>query len=91
MEQVFYILAKTVSLTLSIVSFAMLVRMIIPWFTDPTENKIYFISCLVTEPFIAPVRAIMIKLDIGQKTPIDWAFTITYLIIILLRSFLPEI
>lgn len=91
MEQVFFIFAKTVSLTLSIVSIAMLVRMILPWFTDPMENKIYFITCLVTEPFIAPTRAIMIRFDIGQNSPIDWAFTITYLIIILLRNLLPAI
>ncbi len=91
MEQLFYILAKTVSLTLSVVSIAMLVRMVLPWFVDPMENKIYYISAVMTEPFIVPVRAIMVKLDIGQNSPVDWAFSITYLIIILLRNLLPAI
>lgn len=91
MQEFFYIIAKTVAITLEVVSFAMIVRMILPFFIDPMDSRIYAISCYVTEPFIAPVRAIMVRLNIGQDSPIDWAFSFTYIIIWLLSSMLPAI
>ena len=91
MQEIFYIIAKTVSLVLDVVSFAMIIRMLLPFFTDPTESRAYAITCFVTEPFIAPVRAIMVRLNIGQDSPIDWAFSFTYIIIWLLGSLLPAI
>lgn len=79
------------SLTLDVVSFGMIARMLLPFFVDPEESRVYAISCYLTEPFIAPVRAIMVRLNIGQDSPIDWAFSVTYLIIFLLGMFLPVI
>jgi len=80
-----------VSLTLDVVSFGMIARMLLPFFVDPEESRVYAISCYLTEPFIAPVRAIMVRLNIGQDSPVDWAFSVTYLIIFLLGMFLPAI
>ena len=91
MEQLFYLLAKTVSVLFSVVSFAMLIRVVIPWFLDPLESRVYAIVCLVTEPFIIPVRAILEKLDIGQNSPLDWSFMITYLLFSIIQMILPEI
>ena len=91
MEQLFYLLAKTVSVLISVVSFAMLLRVVIPWFVDPMESRIYAVICLVTEPFIVPVRVILEKLDIGQNSPIDWSFMITYLLFSIIQLILPAI
>ncbi len=91
MQEIFYILAKTVSIALEVVSFAMIVRMILPFFVDPNESRAYAISYFVTEPFIMPVREIMVRLNIGQDSPIDWAFSITYILIFLLGGLLPTI
>lgn len=91
MEELFYILAKTVSVVLDVVSFAMLARALLPFFVDPMESRAYGIACYLTEPFIIPVREVMFRLNIGQDSPIDWAFSITYIIIWLLGAFLPAI
>lgn len=91
MQEIFYILAKTVAITLEVVSLAMMVRMIISIFGNPPENRLYMLSCYITEPFIAPVRAIMVMLNIGQDTPIDIAFFITSILIGLLQAMLPVI
>ena len=91
MQEVLYIFAKTVSLVLDIVSISMIIRMILPFFVDPEENKLYLVICYVTEPFIAPVRAVMVRFNIGQDSPIDWAFSITYILIWLVGSLLPSI
>lgn len=91
MQDFFYIIAKTVAIALEVVSFAMIVRMILPFFVDPMESRIYLISSYITEPFIAPVRALLVMLNIGQDSPIDWAFSITYILIWLLSGLLPAI
>jgi uncharacterized protein YggT (Ycf19 family) len=46
---------------------------------------------VVTEPFIIPVRAVLYRLNIGQDSPIDWAFSLTYILIYIVRLFLPVV
>lgn len=91
MIEILYIFAKTVSVILGVVSVAMFLRMLMPFFVDPMESRAYAIACYFTEPFIAPVRAVMFKMNIGQDSPIDWAFSVSYIIILLLRNLLPAI
>lgn len=76
---------------MEVVSFAMIIRMLLPFFVDPNESRLYVLAFFITEPFIIPVRAIMVRLNIGQDSPIDWAFSITYIILWLLSSLLPAI
>ena len=91
METVFLILAKTAELFVSAVVLAMAVRMIMPFFLDIEDSRVYLFTCLITEPIIAPVRFIMIKLNIGQDSPIDWSFFVTYMLLWLIRTVLPVI
>jgi uncharacterized protein YggT (Ycf19 family) len=88
---VLQILAKTVSVALSVVSYAMIGRMLIPLFKNPLDSKLYHFLFAVTEPFVIPVRKLFEKFNIGQNSPIDWSFTAAYLIIILIQGFLPII
>ena len=90
-ESIFYILAKTIQVVLDLVSFSMVIRMLLPIFFDAEGNKIYALSCVISEPFIAPVRFLMAKLNIGQGSPIDWSFFATYIILWVLSAFLPVI
>lgn len=90
METIFYILAKTVSITLEVVSITMMIRMILSLFGSP-ENRLYLLTCYMTEPFIIPVRAVMVALNIGQDSPIDLAFFFTSILIWILQVFLPVI
>ena len=91
METVLFIFAKSVQLLLALVSLAMMVRALMPFFFDVEESKIYLIACFISEPLIAPVRMIMAKLNIGQSSPVDWAFFVTYLIVWILETMLPVI
>ncbi len=85
------IFARTVAIILELVSFSMLLRMLLPFFLDPEESKIYALTYCISEPFVAPVRMIMFKMNVGQDSPIDWAFFATYLILWVLEMFLPII
>ena len=88
---VLVLFARLIMILLELVSYAMIVRMLFPLFARVEDSKIYNFVCCVTEPFIAPVRFLLVKLNLLQNSPIDWSFTITYLIIILLQSFLPSV
>ncbi len=83
------ILAGIVSVILDAVSFCMILRMILSIFMQEESGKFGAFLALITEPFIIPVRFILAKLNILQDTPIDWSFTISYLVIIIIRFMLP--
>ncbi len=84
-------MAKVVSLTLSAVTFSMLARALMPLFADVEENRFYALLCVVTEPFIVPVRFLLVKFNLLQDSPIDWAFSITYILIAIIQTILPTI
>ena len=91
MQEIFFIFAKTVSIVIDVVSIAMLVQVILQFFVDTTQNRIYILACFITEPFIAPVRLIMARFNILQDSPIDWAFFVTSVLLALIGSILPPI
>lgn len=89
MEAVIYVIAAIVAIVLDVCSFAFLLRAIMPIFIDVESSKFYLFVCLITEPFIVPVRFILAKLNLFQGTPFDWSFTISYLVITFIRFSLP--
>ena len=91
METVLFILAKTVAILLEVAYFGMLVRMIIPIFTDPEGSVLYAISFFITEPVILPVRFLLYKFNIGQNSPIDWSFFASSIFLCVLMMMLPAI
>lgn len=90
MEVVFYIIAKVVSIGLSVLSVAMFLRVILQFFASG-ESKFVIFCYAITEPFIIPIRVIMEKLNIGQNSPIDIPFFIAYIMISVLQMMLPMI
>lgn len=91
MQDILYVFAKTVSLVIDVVWVTMIVQVVLQFFVDPTESRIYLLACFITEPFIAPVRYIMARLNILQDTPIDWAFFVTSVLLGIISSLLPAI
>lgn len=85
------IFARTVNLLLSAVSLAMLLRMLLSFFVFDEDSRLLNFLAVVTEPFIAPVRALLIRFNIGQDSPIDWSFSLTYLLIAIAQMFLPSL
>lgn len=91
LETVFYIIAKSVEILLSLISLAMLLRVVLQFFVDVEENRIYALCVYVSEPFILPFRVIMAKFNIGQNTPIDLPFFVAYISLSAISLFLPII
>ena len=79
------------SIGLSLLLWAMLLRALLPFFIKAEENRFYLFLMVVTEPFVIPVRVIMEKLGIGQNTPIDLSFMIAYFVYWLAQILLPAV
>ena len=86
-----FIFAKTVSVIIELVTIAMMLRAVLPFFLNVEESRFYALTYCISEPFVAPVRYFMVKMNWGQNSPIDWSFFVTYLLLWLLQSFLPVI
>ena len=89
MEEIFLLLASLARILLEVLSFAMMIRVLLPIFFNPEGNRIYELTVMLTEPIVTPVRALLVKLNIGQGSPIDWSFFVTYLLISILGTILP--
>ena len=86
-----YIIAKVTEIILGAVSFAMVLRMLMPIFVDVEDSRVFAFCCYISEPLVIPVRLLMFKLNIGQDSPIDWAFCMTYFLLYLVQIMLPVI
>jgi len=91
LQVILLLFSKCISLLLSVVSLCMLVRMLLSFFPSLEEGRIGAFVAIVTEPFIIPVRTILYRLRIGQDSPIDWAFSLTYILIYIVQLFLPAV
>jgi uncharacterized protein YggT (Ycf19 family) len=90
-ELILQFFASFVAVLLDAVSLAMLIRVLLQLFFDSDNSRISIFLACITEPFIMPIRFLMVKFNILQNSPIDWSFTVAYLVIVLLRMFLPVI
>ncbi len=91
MELILYIFAKVLLILLDVVSLAMLLRMLLPLFLNVEDNRFYTFLAYITEPFIIPVRFIMVKFNLLQDSPIDWSFTFAYILLTMVQFMLPVI
>ena len=89
-EAIFYVVAKLVQIFLSVISVAMFLRVILQFFASE-DNKLVLFCYGITEPFIIPVRVLLEKMNVGQDSPLDIPFFVTYLILAVLQMILPII
>ena len=87
MPEPLYILVKVVLIFIEVLSFAMLIRAILSWLTDGSSKFAQFLYIL-TEPAIMPVRKLLVKMNWLQNSPIDFSFTITYFVLMLVELLL---
>ena len=91
MIAILHFFAVFISVLLEAVSLAMIIRMILSFFPSAAESRFAVFLTLFTEPFIMPVRYLMVKFNILQNTPIDWSFTLSYFVIAFIQMILPAV
>lgn len=88
MDTVLYVFKMTVYIMLEAVLLAMLLRAVLSWVNIDPNGGLYGFLCMITEPFILPVRLILESIEAVQRLPIDLSFFVTYLILNLISMLL---
>lgn len=86
MDTLLYFTRVLVLRLLDVLDIAMLLRAIFVLFDPMREGRFSAFLFTVTEPIIAPVRALCYKKNWFQRTPLDVPFLITILLLFFLRT-----
>ena len=78
------VIGKGIFYFLSVIEAAILIRAILSWFVDP-YSRIMQILIQVTEPFVAPVRALLSRF-MGDMPMIDFSPMLAMLLISTLKQ-----
>ncbi|MBO5870346.1 MAG: YggT family protein [Clostridia bacterium] len=88
MEELFFIVSRTVVFFLDAIMFLLLARVLISFFTDE-ESSFYNFCCVVTEPVVSPVRGLLSRIPALEDSPIDFSFVATSFIVLIVQAALP--
>jgi YggT family protein len=66
---------------LSAVELCMLVRAVLSWFPVRDDNPILRFVEMVTEPLIAPIRALFDRMGWFRNFPLDMSFFVAFLLL----------
>lgn len=83
---VLYMATRLVSLLLWALEIAMVVRAIASWIPSLDDKKWMDIVYMLTEPIVAPVRAIFERFSLFRNSPIDFSFVIAFLLLGMVQS-----
>ena len=83
------VIAAGIFYFLLVIEYAILFRAILSWFMNPYSAFMRMLV-LITEPFIAPVRALINRV-MGRPSMFDFSMMITMVLITLLRNTLISI
>lgn len=70
------------------VQICMLARAVLSWFPLSEDNPILGFVTMVTEPVIAPIRALFDRFGWFEDLPIDISFFVAYLLLALVSTLL---
>jgi len=83
MATVFAVFLGLLRTFLYLLDLAMLLRAVLSWLPIDEDNPLLHIACMLTEPFIYPVRALLHRFELFRNLPIDIAFLITSVLILI--------
>ena len=72
---------NTMLALLSAVELCMLVRAVLSWFPIRDDHPLLRFVCMVTEPLIAPIRALFDRLGLFRNFPLDMSFFAAFLLL----------
>ncbi len=80
------LIANTAVALLTVVELCMLVRAVLSWFPIQDDNPILSFVCMVTEPVVAPIRALFDRFGWFRNSPLDVSFFVAFVLISLIGS-----
>ncbi len=88
MYGVVYFFTRLLVLFLTVISVALLARVILSWFESEGASPISSLLVLITEPLILPVRRLCDRFGWFQGIPVDMPFLLTALLVGFLTTLL---
>ena len=85
---IIYLLKQIASLIIGALELCMLVRAIMSWIMPDEDSGLSRFIYGITEPLIAPMRALLNRFSFVQRCPIDLSFSAVCLILILIEMLL---
>jgi YggT family protein len=82
------LLVGTARALIVVLELCMLVRAVLSWFPIRENNPILLFVIAVTEPIVAPIRALFDKMGWFRSLPIDISFLVAYLLLTLVGTLL---
>ncbi|MFA5562483.1 MAG: YggT family protein [Eubacteriales bacterium] len=87
----FYVICQAFTVFLYVLWLAMTARAVLSWFPIDEDSRLMMLLNFLTEPVVMPVRALLAMLHIGEDSPIDIGFIVTFLLIMVLSTILPGV
>ncbi|MBE6692066.1 MAG: hypothetical protein E7586_01870 [Ruminococcaceae bacterium] len=88
MDQLLFVMMRSVHVFLSALMLLLFLRVLIGFFSEEESGFLVFCS-IVTEPVVYPIRLALSHIPGIEDSPIDFSFMATYLVLILVQSALP--
>ncbi len=83
-----YIVLQTLIWFISLISFGMLMRAVLSWFSTGEPSKLGSFLYVLTEPIIMPIRALCDRFGWFRGMPFDMPFLITMLLLSMVTMFI---
>ena len=91
LSAVLYVICTAIRLIVGFLQLAMFVRAILSWFMPDEEHIVMRLLYAVTEPVVMPVRALLYRFGVGEDVPVDIAFFVTMLALMVIEILLPVV
>ncbi len=91
MDYVLYVIATTLRIAVGFFEMALFARAILSFFDPEEEGFFARLLAVITEPVIAPVRALITRFGWDVDLPIDISFLVTVVLLSGISLFLPVI
>lgn len=85
------VLAYFVYYLLDLVILAMLLRVVVEFFTMEEGGRLHEFLCMLTEPLVMPLRQLFYKMNWFQQTPLDIAYLAMNMILVLVSFLLRQL
>ena len=87
MDNVIYMLAQLVTLLLGAINIAMIIRAVTSWIPD-LDGAWLDLVYMLTEPVVAPIKAVFELFPIFRNSPIDFSFVIAFMLLNIVQELL---
>ena len=86
---VIIIIVRVLSSILSVFELLLFARAICSWIPSTRNTRVYDFLYRATEPFLRPIRDVMMRWEFARRCPIDLSFLLLVILVSVAQSLVP--